>query len=333
MPAPRRGRTMLATAVPTEHLPVFHFSTNHFAESERSGAWQDVVGRRLLKVEIEPLSASRLHCDIELHALPGLAVLFGSGAGARVARTALIDSEDFTFAVCAGGHWHASQRGREAALGAGDAVLVAKTDAVTMTMSALEGMMFRVPASALAALVPDPYAVVARPIPAASPALRLLVGYLGLLRRGLPVTAPELQRLFATHVHDLVAAALGATREAAEIIKDRGVRAARLQGIVAEIKQRFADPRLSPAAVAGQLQVSPRYVQDLLHETGVSFTERVIELRLEKARAMLEGAAYRHRKIIDIAYACGFNDLSYFNRCFRRRFGASPTQLRAARVD
>jgi AraC-like DNA-binding protein len=324
---------MLATAAPTEP-PVFHFSTDHFAESERSAAWQDVVGRRLLKIEIEPLPASRLHCDIKLHAVPGLEVFFGSGSAARFARTsALIDSDDFTFAVCAGGHWHASQRGREAALGRGDAILVAKAEVVTMTMSALEGMMFRVPASALAGLIPDPYALVARPIPPTSSALRLLVGYLGLLRHEMPLMTPELQQLFATHVYDLTAAALGATREAAEIVKDRGVRAARLQAVITEIKQRFADPRLSPAAVAGQLRVSPRYVQDLLQESGVPFTERVIALRLDKARAMLASAAHRHRKIIDIAYSCGFNDLSYFNRCFRRRFGASPTQLRGARID
>ena len=30
------------------------------------------------------------------------------------------------------------------------------------------------------------------------------------------------------------------------------------------------------------------------------------------------------RRISDIAFDCGFNDLSYFNRCFRRRFGLSP---------
>jgi AraC-like DNA-binding protein len=34
-------------------------------------------------------------------------------------------------------------------------------------------------------------------------------------------------------------------------------------------------------------------------------------------------------KIIDVAYACGFNEVSYFNRSFRRQFGASPTALRA----
>jgi len=37
--------------------------------------------------------------------------------------------------------------------------------------------------------------------------------------------------------------------------------------------------------------------------------------------------------MIDIAYSCAFNDLSYFNRCFRRRFGAAPSQFRGAKAD
>lgn len=35
-----------------------------------------------------------------------------------------------------------------------------------------------------------------------------------------------------------------------------------------------------------------------------------------------------HMKIGDIAYACGFNEPAWFDRCLRRRFGASPTQYR-----
>jgi AraC-like DNA-binding protein len=33
--------------------------------------------------------------------------------------------------------------------------------------------------------------------------------------------------------------------------------------------------------------------------------------------------------VIEIAHACGFNEVSYFNRCFRRRFGDTPTQYRS----
>jgi hypothetical protein len=35
-------------------------------------------------------------------------------------------------------------------------------------------------------------------------------------------------------------------------------------------------------------------------------------------------------KIVDIAYDCGFGDVSHFNRRFRRRFGAAPSKFRNA---
>lgn len=41
----------------------------------------------------------------------------------------------------------------------------------------------------------------------------------------------------------------------------------------------------------------------------------------------------RERRISDVAFDCGFNDLSYFNRCFRRRFGLTPTAARGALIS
>ena len=41
-------------------------------------------------------------------------------------------------------------------------------------------------------------------------------------------------------------------------------------------------------------------------------------------------ARVSERRISDIAFDCGFNDLSYFNRAFRKRFGATPSELRDA---
>jgi AraC-like DNA-binding protein len=52
----------------------------------------------------------------------------------------------------------------------------------------------------------------------------------------------------------------------------------------------------------------------------------VKELRLQKAHAMLTSRNYDHLKVIDIAYACGFNGISYFNRCFHQRFGDVPNR-------
>ncbi len=76
------------------------------------------------------------------------------------------------------------------------------------------------------------------------------------------------------------------------------------------------------------LGVTPRYVHLLLEETGHSFTHHVLERRLEKAVALLRDPRMRRRKIADIAAEAGFTDLSYFNRAFRRKYGATPSDIR-----
>ena len=59
-----------------------------------------------------------------------------------------------------------------------------------------------------------------------------------------------------------------------------------------------------------------------------------MERRLENAAAMLRDAERRHIQIAEIALAASFNDLSYFNRAFRRHYGVTPSKMReAARRD
>ncbi len=58
-----------------------------------------------------------------------------------------------------------------------------------------------------------------------------------------------------------------------------------------------------------------------------------MELRLQKARAMLASPHHDRLKISDIAYTCGFGEVSYFNQTFRRRFGAPPTHFRGSRRE
>jgi transcriptional regulator GlxA family with amidase domain len=108
----------------------------------------------------------------------------------------------------------------------------------------------------------------------------------------------------------------------------RGLRAARRHEIVREIRARFADPEFSAQKLAERMGVTDRYIQDLLHESGPTLSQRVLELRLQHARTMLEDCRYDRLKVGEIANASGFNEIPYFNRCFRQRFGATPTQFR-----
>lgn len=161
------------------------------------------------------------------------------------------------------------------------------------------------------------------------PAVRHLKRYIAMVSNGDDVTADAgLVDHIGTTLLDLIALALGTTRDAQEVARMRGLRAARLQEAIVIIRAGFADPAFSPQHVAARLGVSVRYVQDLLQETGQSLTARVLELRLQRAREALADFRHDRTRVSDIALACGFNEVSYFNRCFRRRFGAAPGDYR-----
>ena len=102
--------------------------------------------------------------------------------------------------------------------------------------------------------------------------------------------------------------------------------AAELRAVLTILEQRFSQPDFSAQKLAAATGLSERYVNELLYDAGASFTARLNELRLGKAARLLAMTANR---ISDIASESGFNDLSYFNRSFRRRFGLTPTAARA----
>jgi len=132
---------------------------------------------------------------------------------------------------------------------------------------------------------------------------------------------------------DLFALALGTRRHATAVeAHARGLRASRVRAILTEIKAEFTNPACSARHIASKLGLSLRYLQDLMHDTGTSFTEQVMNLRLQRSRAMLGNPRYDGCKVIEIAHRCGFNEVSHFNRSFRRRFGVSPTEFRTGKA-
>ena len=85
---------------------------------------------------------------------------------------------------------------------------------------------------------------------------------------------------------------------------------------------------LDITGVARQRSVTPRYVQMLFESEGTTFSEYVLEQRLTRAHRMLTDLGLRNWTISAIAFEVGFGNLSYFNRVFRRRFGATPSDVR-----
>lgn len=303
------------------------FSTEDYTPAERLAAWNDVYARTLINLEIEPIRDDALHADVTIRSLPGLSIMTGARSAALYRRSrARINNDDIILSFGLAGDFEAAQGGRTAAMSAGDAVVVTGAEPGHVVFpSRGRSLTLCVPARAMSGLGP----AVCRRIPAENAALKLLAGYVGVLDETDTFATPGLQSHAVTHVHDLIALALGATRDSAEIAEGRGARAARLRAIKQDIGEHLARDDLSVAVVAARQRLPLRYVQRLFETEGTTFTDYVLDTRLAHVHRMLIDPRLAHIKIAALASDAGFGDMSYFNRTFRRRYGATPTDLRA----
>jgi AraC-like DNA-binding protein len=322
-----------ANGAPPPDLPgMVRFSTDALPANDRAAIFREVVGQYMLRLDFEPLPGQATRVQGTARALPGgLFAVWYSSTPYRMGRTPqlLSDGDDSFLFQWANAARFGNHLGREVALGPGDGALFSMSDAGTaIAPSAFEMTTLKLPRKALAGLLRDADDCLARPVPGNSAALRLLLGYLDLLREESSAPTLELQRLASDHACDLLAIALGATRDAAECARRRGVGAARLAAIKKSVRENLEDGDLSVADLAASHRVTPRYVQKLFESEGTTFREFLRDERLALAHRMLGSLRFADQRIAEIVFACGFNDISYFNRSFRARYGASPSDIR-----
>lgn len=320
--------------MPTPPSPLLTFSSDDVPERERLAFVREVYGRTIIKLDLEPLPEVPLSLTAKFVSLPDLGLAVGSFTPLRGTLTSqLVDSNDIILNITLSGGRIVEQRGRRVSIGPGEAVATTSTDPGVVTVhSASDFISLRVARKTLQPMVGNLDACLARTISARNDALGLLTGYAGLINEFDALAKPDIARLVATHFHDLISITLGATRDAAETARGRGVRAARLRGVKEYVLQNIARSDLTIGAAATAHGITPRYLRMLFASEQTSFTDFVLNCRLDRAHRMLRDPRYAATSISDIAFACGFGDLSYFNRAFRRRYGATPSEVREAAV-
>jgi AraC-like DNA-binding protein len=313
-------------------LASFRFSTDHLPARDRVPIYREAFGRSVLRLDIEPLRDVPFHADLKVLALSGIGAVSASFCGMRERRTRelLADGNDaIAIAVNLSGPFVVSHRGPEVTLGDGEAILISCGEPGTFTRPSLGRILgVTLPHATLAPLVPNIGDALGRRIPRDSEALRMLTRYLGALNDLGPLTSPELRVATASHLVDLFAMTLGATRDATVLAAGRGVRAARLRAIKAEVAARLGHPGFTVDAAARSQGITARHLHRLFEPEGVSFSEFVLAERLAQAHRMLGDPQFAGWTIGAIADEVGFADRSHFNRAFRRRYGASPSEMR-----
>ncbi|WP_338044948.1 helix-turn-helix domain-containing protein [Paenibacillus lignilyticus] len=77
---------------------------------------------------------------------------------------------------------------------------------------------------------------------------------------------------------------------------------------------------------AAKLHFTPNYLGYLFkEETGVTFSDFLNEIRIKKARAMLDNPKL---KVYEIAESVGYKNVIYFNRMFKQATGMTPGEYR-----
>ena len=306
-------------------------STAALPAADRLPTWREVFGQTMVRLDIEPAKGQPFRAEGTLCALPGAALSSVAVTPVCVSRTRRLiagDGADMLFLITANAPLHVAQNGREQTLEAGDALFLRGGECSIIQWEREARLTnIAVPVDSLTPLLPGCEDLSMTVVPKRSETLRLLLGYVDLVQAWQGAATNGFGRIAADHVRDLMIATAAAmpTLPAAE---RAGIRAARLGGVKADIELQLCEPGLSIQGIAASNRISPRYVRRLFQDEGTTFSDFVLGRRLEQAYRLLLSRTQPATTIGAIAYACGFCDLSYFNRTFRRRFGMTPSDLR-----
>lgn len=291
---------------------------------------QSLHKRGVTWVSFVPMADQVGGIDFAIRKLPGLGLLSGTVDGIRHEHRREDNDDDFSFHLNVSGLSIVTARSGETVLRDGDAMLFSYTESRTITRPGpVYHRVLRLPRAALAPLVPNIDEAVLRLIPSGTGALSLLSHYTGVLLDDPALESTQTRQLVVTHLCDLIAVTIGVRSDAAEMAERRGIRAARLRAIEADIEAHLTDPELSPSVVGKRQRISESYIRKLFEGENTSFTDFVLKRRLVRAHRMLTDPRWVKRNVASIAFASGFGDLSYFNRTFKRLYHSTPSDVRA----
>ena len=104
--------------------------------------------------------------------------------------------------------------------------------------------------------------------------------------------------------------------------RDTSIMDTRIKKVLHYMSNHYNEP-LTVQKMASMFNLSDMYFGNLFkQETGMSFRNFLTLIRMNRAEEMLYSGEY---KIHEIADACGFTDVFYFSRVFKKHRGISPS--------
>lgn len=220
----------------------------------------------------------------------------------------------------------AKQRGREVVVGPGEFYIVDSTEPYDLDFhSDTEIFSYRIPKRVLDPLLKNPAASTAIRVSRETAMGKFTVDFLHSVLESAAAIPETGHASVSGMIVDLVALSLGGSAEAAEVAGG-SARHAVLNSVIKYVEDSLHDPALSIDSVCRKFKISPRNLHRVFEASEMTFGEMIRVKRLERSAQELSRCP--GRPVSSVAFACGFNDVSYFNRSFRKRFDCSPTEYR-----
>jgi AraC family transcriptional regulator, positive regulator of tynA and feaB len=109
-------------------------------------------------------------------------------------------------------------------------------------------------------------------------------------------------------------------------------RAAVLVRALRLIERNLHNSDFNPEVLARSVGVSLRKLQTLFSDRGMTTARVLLERRVARATEMLRNPANAGNSITQVAFDCGFTDLTHFGRVFAMAHGQTPREWRRAQL-
>jgi AraC-like DNA-binding protein len=325
-----RMRVMSASQ-PQNRFSIFH---QGLAKGPAYEAWREGICRGFCRLDVGPAGYDYIDCHNEFVLLHSIAIATPRGSSARFARTRdLLDDgcDDLVLISATRGKVHVTQGSKAIDLTAGQMCLTEMNIVGAADLNQTGGFTTtRFPRRLLLQIAPSAETQLARPLGHDRTLSGMIERYSALCSQVAGKLDLLGQKTAAQHLTDLVGQFVGTGAEQNNLIEQRGFLAARLEFMKADALRNLDKSSLTIETVARANGLSARQAQRMFAVAGTTFTEFVLEQRLLLSRQLLLRDQAHRRKVSDVAFTVGFNDLSYFHRSFKRRFGVTPSDIQLA---
>lgn len=320
--------------MPDTPLHVHHFDTESLGQKDRFSYWADTFSGSVGYAGLESPSRDDFHQHLSILEVPGVA-RFQRHQGSVISvhsqpgQVERVEAYPFYLMLKLGNGATTIEQGREALIETGDMVL----------LDASRGMQMRAHEAVNSLVIGLSAPLTQRWLPGGheSVALRLggTKGWAGVLSAYLRsldmhqlegIERPLERALIGEHILSMLSFTLEqrGLMSGGEAVSSRDhLLHSRMRNW---LRDNYSNPAVSASMLAGDFNVSVRYVHKVfsIAGRGVTFRDALQCERLDAALRMLRTAANSNTYMAQIAYRCGFSDAAYFGLVFRKAFGCTP---------